>query len=303
MVTLVGLLRTLIVSSQPLKCLPYQDSKTIRFRNGWKLNLTFPQFREIRDSYSAIKKHKLTQLDKDLFEADFGSFKVTADLQMVCTFADILYRYKVTQLGPDEYRVEGDEFTLEGSSAMLFCFRELVVFGVYKTNYKDKVVLDIGGFNGETAVYFWLSGAKKNIIYEPFSKYCRIIENNIKLNSINAEIHNAGIGDKDGQLLMDIFRLDEHEASESKKELIKIKNITDIINTSGADIAKIDCEGAEACLATVPDEVLRKISSYMLEIHSAEIQRDLTAKFTHAGFKVTKLQKNSSEISIAYFHL
>jgi FkbM family methyltransferase len=239
-------------------------------------------------------------LDEDLFEVDFRDFKVTDNLRMVCTFAEMIYRYKVTKLETDYYRVTGYKFTLEGSSMMLFIWRELIS-GEYKADYKDKVVLDIGGFQGETAIHYWLSGAKKIIVYEPFSKNCQLIEKNIKLNGANVEVHKAGISEKDGNQLLEVFAA--HPDDEKNKELVKLKNITEIINESGADIAKLDCEGAEACLTTVPNNTLRKISKYMLEIHSQEIERNLIEKFTDAGFKVAKLKKMSADISIAYFNL
>jgi FkbM family methyltransferase len=295
MVTIKGLVRTLAVSPQPLNCLPYQNRKTVSLRNGWKFNITFPQFREIRDSYAAIKKFELKQLGDDLFEADYGSFKITDNLRMVCTYAEMMHRYELTKLGDNSFRMKGDNFTLEGSSLMLFIWRELIS-DAYKADYKNKTVLDIGGYQGETAVYYWISGAKKVVIYEPFLKNYELIRKNMQLNGVNAEVHNAGIGEKDGNIKLPVFG-----ENESKEESIAIKNITSVIEESGADMAKIDCEGAEASLTTVPDEILRKIPSYMLEIHSQQIEKDLIAKFTGAGFKVVKLRKMSSDISIALF--
>jgi FkbM family methyltransferase len=278
-----------------MDCLPYQNRKTVTFRNGWKFNLTFPQFREIRDTYAAIKKYGLKQLGDDLFEADYGSFKVTDNLRMVCTYADMMHRYELTKLGDNSFRMKGPNFTLEGSSLMLFIWRELIS-DAYKANYKNKIVLDIGGYQGETAVYYWISGAKKVVVYEPFKENYELIQKNMQLNGVNAEVHNAGIGEKDGNIMLPIFG-----KGESKEEPIAIRNITNVIDESEADIAKIDCEGAEASLTTVPDEILRKIPSYMLEIHSQTIEKDLIAKFTGAGFKVAKLKRMSSDISIALF--
>ncbi len=60
------------------------------------------------------------------------------------------------------------------------------------------------------------------------------------------------------------------------------------LNKSNADIAKIDCEGAEISLNEVSEDVLRKISLYMIETHNAEIQKLLTKKFEAAGFRHMK---------------
>jgi FkbM family methyltransferase len=297
MVTIRGLVRTLFVSSQPLNCLPYQNRKIVNFRNGWKFNITFPQFREIRDTYTAIKRYDLKQLGDDLFEVNFVSFKETDNLRMVCTYADMMNRYDLTKLANNSFRMKGDKFTLEGSSLMLFIWRELIS-DAYKANYKNKVVLDIGGYQGETAVYYWICGAKKVIVYEPFLKNYELILINMQLSGVDAEVHNAGIGEKDGDMMLPVFG-----DNERKEERITIKNITNVIEKSGAESAKIDCEGAEASLTTVPDEILRKIPSYMLEIHSQAIEKDLIAKFTGAGFKVVRLRRMSPDISIALFEL
>ena len=301
MVTLIGLVRTLSVASKPLDCLPYQNRKTVHFRNGWKLDLTFPQFRDVRDSYFSLKKYNIQQLDDDLFEVDFGNYKIKNKLEMICTFSDLLHLYEVEKLGPDFFRIKDEKFVLEGSSAMLFFFREHIR-GVYKADVKGKIVLDIGGFNGESTVHFWLSGAKKIVIYEPIAKYCEIIRKNVDVNKINAEIHNAGIGKEKGTLLIDVFTPGV-DTKEPYREHIKVENIIEVIRNSGAEVAKIDCEGAESCLTAVPDEVLRQISCYMFELHSKEIERDLTAKFLNAGFKVKKLQRITPDLSIAHFSI
>ena len=184
---------------------------------------------------------------------------------------------------------------------MLPVFRELLL-GDYKASYKDKVVLDIGGFQGESAVYFWSSGAKKIIVYEPISEYCAFIKKNIDLNRINAEIHQSGIGNEDTIMVTEVFEPNWKVGSKPKKESIKITKIIDVINQSGADIAKIDCEGAETCLNAVPDEILRKIPCYMLELHGEDVRKSVTSKFVSAGFKVTKTKICGDGLSIVYFH-
>ncbi len=80
---------------------------------------------------------------------------------------------------------------------MLVCLQELRT-GEYECDCRDKVVLDVGGFEGESAVYFWSKGAKKIIIYEPVAAHVEFIKKNIELNHINAEIHQSGIGNRNG---------------------------------------------------------------------------------------------------------
>jgi hypothetical protein len=64
---------------------------------------------------------------------------------------------------------------------------------------------------------------------------------------------------------------------------IDTKSATNIISQSQADIAKIDCEGAEINLADVPRDILRLIEFYIIETHTKVIQETITKKF-EAGF-------------------
>ncbi len=221
----------------------------------------------------------------------------------MCAFADLLHQhpeYTITKLYEDVFRIKGDNFKLEGTSTMVSVFRELQ-YGEYETDFKDKVVLDIGGFQGESAVYFASQGAKKVIIYEPAHEYCSIIQKNIELNCMNAEVHCAGIGNENTIMVMDVFDPSRKIGDKPKKEIIKIKNACDIINESHADMAKIDSEGAEICLTKVPNEILRKIPQYILELHGEETRRAVTSKFIDAGFKIRKIKNRGPELTIVHF--
>ena len=74
---------------------------------------------------------------------------------------------------------------------MLVCIQEQMT-GEYECDCRGKVVLDVGGFEGESAVYFWQKGAKKIIVYEPLVEHVEYIDRNVKLNRIDAEIHPSG---------------------------------------------------------------------------------------------------------------
>jgi len=169
---------------------------------------------------------------------------------------------------------------------MLVCLQELRS-GEYDCDYHHKVVLDVGGFEGESAVFFWMNGAKKIIIYEPVIEHIRLIEKNIELNKINAEIHPTGIGDKDGTLIIKYNNFDPGFGVQSKGEKsieIKIKDASKAIEESGAEIAKFDCEGAEESLVHVREDILQKIGYYIIEVHSSKIKTEIIEKFQKSGF-------------------
>jgi FkbM family methyltransferase len=154
--------------------------------------------------------------------------------------------------------------------------------GDYDCDCKGKVVLDVGGgLQGESAVFFHRMGAKKVIIYEPIPVYLELIRRNISNNGVNAEFHSAGIGNIDGtQMLRYEKRLCEME--------VRIKAAESVITESDADIAKFDCEGAEASLVNVHNEVLRRIQLYIIEVHGREVRSAIIRKFNEAGYILKK---------------
>jgi FkbM family methyltransferase len=167
---------------------------------------------------------------------------------------------------------------------------------IYSVDCANKTVLDIGGFIGDSAVYFSAAGAKKIVIYEPVVAHHEFIKTNVMLNNINAELHEEGIGENDGTVVVsygmtdDRFGLTKTDTSEQtlKQMKIKIKSVRKVIEESGASIAKIDCEGAEGSLVGVPPKVLQLIESYIIEIHSSELKRLLIYKFLASGFELVK---------------
>ena len=175
-----------------------------------------------------------------------------------------------------------------------------------KNNYQGKVVLDIGAFCGETAVFFHNQGAKKVIIYEPFLSHHKLIRRNICLNNIKADTFEEGIGENNEAKTISYqdadlaFGLSGQGKNQTE---IKIRNIADVLIESEADIAKIDCEGAELSLVNVPEEVLQKINYYFIETHSTKIRELIINKFKKSGFILSRKPVELFEgiISMLYF--
>lgn len=272
MVTLKGLLRTLTSIRNPhsaiLSKLTNKPVKII-FSNGSKFVITWSQFRFLRDNYNLVKKYNLQQIDTDTFKINTERFQLIGSQVLICTLDEI-------------------------------------ESGIYDYDYKGKVVLDIGGFEGDSAVFFWAMGAKKVIIYEPVLEHNKYIQENVRLNNIKAEVHNEGIGSEDGEVTVAYKKVDncfglEAESLPNKMQ-IKIKDVAKVISESDADVAKIDCEGAEVSLVKVPNEVLRKIEYAIIEVHTLQIRVSLIQKFKSAGFIIAKGTEECYEpISMLYF--
>jgi FkbM family methyltransferase len=177
--------------------------------------------------------------------------------------------------------------------------------GVYDYDYNNKVVLDVGGFCGETAVFFSSRGAKKIIIYEPVLAHHELIRKNMALNGIEAELHEEGIGEKDESKIISYESANcaFGSLSAGKNRLkVKLKSVTKVIEESRADVGKFDCEGAEVSLVKVPKEILRNITFYMIETHRPEIRRAIMEKFSRVGFKSARSPVDlAKDISVLYF--
>jgi FkbM family methyltransferase len=250
MVTLSGLARTLTVAKNPHTALILKltkKRKKITFANGFKFRLTWQQFRFLRDHYKLVKKYNLQQINDETF------------------------------------KIHTDRFQFVGS-LVLMCLVDEMESGVYDYDCRGKVVLDIGGFEGESAVFLWGMGAKKVIIYEPVLSHIKFIKENALLNKVNAEIHEEGIGNEDGEITVAYDQADNCFGLERKglpnKMKIKIRDVAKVIAESGAEVAKIDCEGAEISIVNVPKEILRRLEYVMIEVHTpnktggySEIQR------------------------------
>lgn len=65
---------------------------------------------------------------------------------------------------------------------------EVFVREVYKSNIKGKVVIDVGAYFGETAIYFALQGAKKVVALEPDEDAYKFALRNVKENKLEDRI-------------------------------------------------------------------------------------------------------------------
>jgi FkbM family methyltransferase len=196
--------------------------------------------------------------------------------------------------------VKKDKIELVGSTPMLGCIQEQGT-REYDYDYSNKIVLDVGGFQGESAVFFSTRGAIKVIMYEPVSAHIEFIRRNVIANHVNAEIHNQGIGDHDGTLTMSYMKTDTSFGLQSnglRKMRIELKDAAKVIDESGANVAKFDCEGAEMCLVGVPNPILRKIEYYIIEVHSTEIRGAILEKFLNAGFILEKETPKTTTLSV-----
>jgi FkbM family methyltransferase len=306
--------------------------RKINFRNGATMELDLAGYRNFRDLFYTLnlKKFKVTKNSEEFviskkqpfFNCLVPSLETLLFFDFLISLTD--QNWNVRQVDEKTFKIDRkqESFELKRLDDQLFAAKSegvsfigpvesLMVYfldclrGFYDCDYKGKSVLDIGGFYGETAVYFANQGAKKVIIYEPVKMHYKIIRKNMALNAVNLEFHEEGMGAKNGQLCInyDVAGLGFGLTNKGENTLtIDIKSATNIISQSQADIAKIDCEGAEITLVDVPRDILRLIEFYIIEAHTKAIQEAITKKFLEAGFIENRVpERLSGEVYMVYF--
>lgn len=333
---LSGIKRAITFTANFWTLIPLSVSKGTRivcFRNGLTLKLVWTEywalihlFECLNEGSFTIKKMKdgyLIQKRKERFSFFASSLKDSSALLELTvrlvsqgwTFEqtdDMHLHFNKNEIACTVSVLNNNSFSVKfGESEIIGPFDCLCVYflecaqGVYDCDFGNKVVLDVGGFCGETAVFFSSKGARKVIIYEPVPKHHEFIRRNIALNNIEAKVHEEGIGEKDATetISYESTNLKFGLTQKGQKKLkIKVKNVVDVIEESGAAIGKFDCEGAETSLLNVPKEILRMIDYYIIETHSVEIQKAIMDRFNRAGFRQVRDSIEVNEnISMLYF--
>ena len=309
-----------------------QAAKTIKYRNGVAVKVDYAQFVMLRDWFEhlhahsfAVKKADAGYVIRGLKNPDF-KLQTNSILTVKSLFefleqltsqgwsfkqTENLYRlnrkdteYIVEQLDTNLYSIKGKVKILGPAETLMVYFCDCLA-GLYDNDYQNKTVLDVGGFCGETAVYFSSMGAAKVVIYEPVLAHHDLIKQNIEANNVNAEVHAEGIGEKtcSKTIHYDSLNIAFGLTNTGQNETnIKLRNVSEALLESKADIAKIDCEGAETSLTGVAQDTLRKIGFYFIETHTPEIQKAIIQKFLESGFTVARqpLEFNK-DIAMLYF--
>ncbi len=235
------------------------DSKrTIVFRNGLRFKLDAQGYRRVRDWFIYLKAQGFSihhdgqslcakrETDNFTFET---SYPVSA-IQLMGLLLKLVSegysyqgkkdswqltknnnQYSIAQLSDNLFKLRHSSgYQLVGPYHLLWTFLLECEAGVYGFDFKDKAVLDIGAYCGESAVFFASHGANKVILYEPFAGHQDYIKNNISLNRINAEVHNEGVSTKDDTLVINYDEADLGFGLKNKgkkQASIKVRNISE----------------------------------------------------------------------------
>jgi len=141
-------------------------------------------------------------------------------------------------------------------------------------NVKDKNVLDIGAFVGDSPIYFILKGAKKVYAIEPHPDAYNEMLENIKLNNMEDKIIPINIGinyEKDYITISITTATTQSTLLKPKGNGTKIPagKLSDIINKYNIDaqVLKMDCEGCEYDIILKDYDIIKEFDEIGLEYH------------------------------------
>lgn len=246
--------------------------------------------------------------------------------------------YRKEKMEEDFYRWEVAEKSYMATGVQFAGFFGEYLSGVfehlYPFDYRGKTVLDIGGFIGDSALFFLEKKAKYCLVCEPSSKNVKAMEYNLQNYKNQIEIVPAALASQDGLITLSSsfpegdegFGIKVEEASAQTGILqlgAKILHvlgcrrerpwerehhlccqglsIATLLRKKDFDVVKIDCEGAEIYLADVEEDLLRSVPFWMIETHSLKIHAIVEEKFKRAGFTQTLLLLLSSNVQMVHF--
>jgi FkbM family methyltransferase len=129
---------------------------------------------------------------------------------------------------------------------------EVFDYGEYKLlGVKDRVVVDVGAFVGDSAIYFALKGARKVIAIEPHPEAYREMLDNIRLNNLENIIVpiNAYLVSEQGKADLEDDEIkgsvSTHQNYDDRALVVTLNNIISKYGIDGDTALKMDCEGCE----------------------------------------------------------
>jgi len=189
---------------------------------------------------------------------------------------------------------------------------EIFVQELYKSDFKNKVVIDVGAYRGESVIYFAINGAKRVIALEPDEDSYKLALMNINENLREKDIKNKilllkkALAPNKG--VINFYKnssspfsnsIDPNNIDANEKMVMQVETITldQVIKIEGEErigLLKLDCEGCEY-------SVLNSFSNYdmidniILEYHHG--LQNLPSLLKSQGFEV-KIVKGDKNLGI-----
>ncbi len=171
-----------------------------------------------------------------------------------------------------------------------------------KLEVKGKIVLDVGGYIGDTALYFASRGAKKVYVYEPVKMFYELLIQNLKMNHMeHVAAINEGIWYDNGITSVSIEGprtglrdlLFEKNAGSETIKLVSIEKVAESIRKENPDeklVMKMDCMGCEYSLIRPECSIINEFSQHIVKIYGPP--KPIVWKMHKCKFKSSKIMTN-----------
>jgi len=159
-------------------------------------------------------------------------------------------------------------------------------YGEYESlNVVGKVVVDVGAYVGDSAIYFALKGAKRVIAVEPHSGAFAEMLDNIKLNNLEGMIIpvNAGLASKPGKVCIENVNTSNtgviyHRPGDCPNAVpvVTLSELTSGFSVDPNDaVLKMDCEGCEFDVVLNDYDHVKLFRELVLEYHSYAVNKSV----------------------------
>jgi FkbM family methyltransferase len=167
-------------------------------------------------------------------------------------------------------------------------------------------ILDLGANAGYTAVYFSKVFTKATIAcVEPMPNNVAVLQNNLRMNNVNAVLFENAACVNDGEITMEIGDQDYgnkvHDIPFGREmsngllvvEGLNVNTIMDKLSWQKIDLMKIDIEGYEGVLLHENNSWLAKVDTIIMEIHEGITIESVRKTTDIFGFKHIKQDKGN----------
>lgn len=178
---------------------------------------------------------------------------------------------------------------------------------IYKFDWQDKTVVDIGGFIGDTALYFLSKGAKKVVVYEPVAKNVKVMTMNLDGKEKLVQYHQKALAAENGPVF---FSSEQPQGScgfgqatpgDYRVECSGVTISKILGDNYPIDVIKVDCEGGEEHLLGMSYGEIRSVPYWIVETHTEDLYTKIIKKFSDDGFSMIYEKMLAPAISLMHF--
>jgi len=187
---------------------------------------------------------------------------------------------------------------------------EIFVKEVYKSDFANKIVIDVGAYRGESAIYFAINGAKRVIALEPDEENYELALINVKENGLENKIImlNKALAPNEGFISFYKYHNSTNANSIDPNNMVKLNDkiiikqveaitlnqVIKMVSKERIGLLKLDCEGCEySVLNSFSDYDL--IDNIILEYHNG--LQNLPSLLKDHGFEIS-IEKSNEKLGI-----